>query len=161
MAPGPELAAALAGLDRATVDSDDLVVLAAARCRQIAHEHGHLLSDLAALLQAYRGPDTPPEIAETAVPLAALEVAAQLRWTRGTAEYLVGLADDVVFRLPAVHAAMLAGRVDLPRCRVFSDLLICADDAVARKVADQVLPDAPALTTGQLRARIRNHHLRQ
>jgi hypothetical protein len=150
--PGPQLAAALAGVDRATVGADDLVVLAAARCRQIAHDHGQLLADLALLLDAYRGPDTPKILHQDAIPLAALEVAAELRWTRGSAQYWVALADDLVYRLPEVHAAMLAGQVDLPRCRVFSDLLAGVDDPIAHKVVDQILPDAATLTTGQLRS---------
>jgi len=38
MAPGPELAVVLAGLDRRRLNGHDLVIVMAAQARQVAHE---------------------------------------------------------------------------------------------------------------------------
>ncbi|MGE5828812.1 MAG: hypothetical protein ACM30G_10700, partial [Micromonosporaceae bacterium] len=46
MAPGPGLAAVLAGLDRASLAGPDLIVVARARARQLAHEQAQLLADV-------------------------------------------------------------------------------------------------------------------
>lgn len=142
-------------VDRSTVDGCDLVELIRARCRLIAAEHGRLLADLVALVDQWRAPDTPAVLAEGAMESAALEVATALRWTHRAAEAWLALAEDTVRRLPAVHAALLAGGIDLPRARVFCHELSAADDAVATQVVDRLLPQAGTLTTGQLGARIR------
>ncbi len=58
-------------------------------------------------------------------------------------------------RLPRVMAAWVAGRIDERR----ADLIVCGtghlDDHVARGVVDLVVDEAPRLTTGELRARLR------
>jgi hypothetical protein len=57
-------------------------------------------------------------------------------------------------RLPDVWSALHRGIVDLPRARVICDQTIHLPREEARRVADTALLTAPALTTGQLRARI-------
>ena len=155
VATGPDLSAALSAVDRSTVDGHALVLLLRARARQIAHEQAQLLADLVALTDTWRAEDTPAVLAEHAAESSALEAATALRWTRRAAESWVGLAEDVVGRLPAVHTALMAGAIDLPRVRVFSTELCAATDTAARAVANRLLPDAPRLTTGQLAVRIR------
>ena len=54
-------------------------------------------------------------------------------------------------RLPAVAAALAAGRIDLPRAIIFTDELAGLGDVEAAAVAALVAADAPGLTTGQLR----------
>jgi hypothetical protein len=54
------------------------------------------------------------------------------------------------WRLPEVHAAMLAGVLDEPRARVFSDWTTELSGEQARQVGATLLPRAPELTTGQL-----------
>ena len=49
MAPGAALGAVLASVDRAGLTDADLVVLAQARARQIAHLQAELMSDLVAI----------------------------------------------------------------------------------------------------------------
>ncbi len=85
---------------------------------------------------------------------AAFEVAAALTLTRQAAASQLALAAAVVRRLPEVHAAMSSGDLDLPKARLISDILSTLDDAAARRVVAVVLPQAPSLTTGQLRARL-------
>jgi hypothetical protein len=46
MPPGPDLAAALASVDRTRLYGTDLYTLAHARAKQVAHEQGELLADM-------------------------------------------------------------------------------------------------------------------
>ncbi len=85
---------------------------------------------------------------------AAFEVAAALTLTRQAATMQLALAADIVRRLPEVHAAMCRGDLDLAKARVFSDVLSTLEGPVARRVVASILPVAPSLTTGQLRARL-------
>ncbi|MBN1095830.1 HNH endonuclease [Blastococcus sp. TML/C7B] len=71
--------------------------------------------------------------------------------------YAVGLLADafqVVERMPAVHAACAAGRLDWFRARVFADVLAGATDEVAAAVVAAVLPEAAGLSSGKLRTRL-------
>ena len=78
------------------------------------------------------------------------EVAAALTLTCRAADRLVSLAAAVI-RLPAVAAALAAGRIDLPKAIIFTDELAGLGDVEAAAVAALVAADAPGLTTGQLR----------
>ena len=78
------------------------------------------------------------------------EVAAALTLTCRAADRLVSLAAGVT-RLPAVAAALAAGRIDLPKAIIFTDELAGLGDVEAAAVAALVAADAPGLTTGQLR----------
>ncbi|MBN1092992.1 DUF222 domain-containing protein [Blastococcus sp. TML/M2B] len=71
--------------------------------------------------------------------------------------YAVGLLADafqVVERMPAVHAACAAGRLDWFRARVFADVLAGATNEVAAAVVAAVLPEAAGLSSGKLRTRL-------
>jgi hypothetical protein len=78
------------------------------------------------------------------------EVAAALTLTRRSADRLLSLAAGVT-RLPAAAAALAAGRIDMPRAIVFTDELAGLADVAAAAVAALVAPDAPAMTTSELR----------
>jgi hypothetical protein len=54
-----------------------------------------------------------------------------------------------------VHHALAAGRIDLPRARVLCDEVCHLDQTLARDIIDQIMGEAPGLTTGQLRARLK------
>jgi len=110
---------------------------------------------MVAVLERYRVEGTPAALAEGAFEAAAWEIAAALRWTRRATEGWLALAEEVTGRLPALHIALLAGEIDVPRARVFVSELSAVDDPVARGIVDRLLPVAAGLTTGQLGARIR------
>ncbi|MDG4829128.1 DUF222 domain-containing protein [Solwaraspora sp. WMMD1047] len=155
--PGPELAARLATIDRSRLNGHDLVVLLQARSRQAAHEQAQVLADMAELAHCPPGhSDSPaartPGVDEFAVD----EIRAALCLTRTAADAALTLALDVTGRLPRVHAGMLAGAVDVPRARVFARETRALPTATARSVVDEVIDDAPTLTTGQLAARLRS-----
>ena len=113
MPPGPKLSAVLAGVDRSRLADADLVVLAQARARQLAFEQAGQLADLVAIADAV-GPDPVPPSGRIPANYnpdhwAESEIAAALTWTGLTAGLQLDLARQVVRRLPALHAAMLAG----------------------------------------------------
>ena len=158
MPPGPKLCAVLAGVDRSRLADADLVVLAQARARQLAFEQAGQMADLVAIADA-AGPDpfppggpipanyNPDQWAES-------EIAAALTWSGVNAGAQLALARQVVRRLPALHAAMLAGHIDAHKARVISDQLLCLSDEQARAVVEKILPEAAGKTTGQLRHRL-------
>jgi hypothetical protein len=77
--------------------------------------------------------------------------------TNSTARSAARLAAEsyvLVERLPCVWAALADGELDLPRARVFIDVLGATAAGVAETVAPGVLPDAAGLSLGRLRARL-------
>jgi hypothetical protein len=99
----------------------------------------------------------PPDLAndpEFVDGLAELEIGAALACTTKAAAAQLDLAEDLLHRLPAVHAAMLDGAVDYAKALLLSKATHGLTDEQARAVVDRVLPDAARKTTGQLRARL-------
>ncbi|MEJ3746832.1 DUF222 domain-containing protein, partial [Actinomycetes bacterium KLBMP 9797] len=149
--PGPHLATVLAAVDVSMLDDQDLVRYAQARQRQLAHDNAQLLSVLHEL--GRRGDEAiGGDPAERR--WAQVEVAFAMRWTKTAASIQLGLADDLVERLPAVFAALDQGEIDAPKARVMSELTLCLPTPAARQVIDEIIGEAPRLTTGQLRARL-------
>ena len=158
MPPGPKLSAVLAGVDRSRLADADLVVLAQARARQLAFEQAGQMADLVAIADA-AGPDpfppggpipgdyNPDQWAES-------EIAAALTWSGVNAGTQLALARQIVRRLPALHAAMLAGHIDAHKARVICDQLLLLSDEQARAVVEKILPEAAGKTTGQLRHKL-------
>src|SRR5262245_57550910 len=144
MAPGPELAVLLSTVDRSALDAAGRVDVACARARLIAHVQAELLADMCAVAQDAPDPD-----------FAADELSFALHWTRFGAQAQVAFAQELTGRLPQVHAGLLAGQIDMPKARVIAELTGPLEDDTARHVVDKVLPAAPGLTTGQLRAKLR------
>lgn len=157
MLPGPELAVLLAGVDRSGLDADDLLRLAQARSRLVAHQEAQLLADLHAV--ARKVPDSGPLPGRRdpgKYPWAECEVAFALRWTHSRATGQLAFSDELIDRLPQVFAALSAGLLDVPKARLIADAVAgLADDRLAGAVVDKVLDLSPRLTTAQLRARLR------
>src|SRR5262245_60370212 len=146
---GLDLAAAVADVDRSSLSDEDLIRLAQARQRLAAHVQAQLLADLHAIggradRLLCRTEQDRDEWAQT-------EVAFAMTWTHTRAGGQLVFAEQLVDRLPAVFAALDAGDVDVPKAMVFADETVNLAEDVARRVVDQVLGQAPTLTTGQLR----------
>jgi len=77
------------------------------------------------------------------------EVAVALTLTCRAADKLLDLANGVR-RLPAVTAALAAGRVDLPKATVYVNELAGLGDVPAAAIAAVTITDAPGLTTSEL-----------
>ena len=156
MAPGPELAAALARIDVARVPNNDLLTVLAAQARQTNHEAARLLGVIAEINRAVPTfDDTAVHRLDHPVPHAADEVRAALAWSRRAAERECDLAEQVVHHLPAVYAAFLAGDIDRPKVRVFADHLAGLTAEQVATVCTALLPVAGRLTPGQLAVRLR------
>ena len=77
------------------------------------------------------------------------EIAVALTLTCRAADKLLDLAAGVT-RLPAVTAALAAGRVDLPKATVYVQELAGLGDVAAAAIAAVTIADAAGLTTGEL-----------
>lgn len=154
MPPGPDLAVLLATVDRRRLGERDRVRLVQARNRLISHQQAELLADVYALSQD----ETPEHTVEHAscYPWTELELAFALRWTRTAAGRRLEQARQLIEDFPTVQAALTVGEIDPPKAYLIADLASWLDDVpTARAVVDKVIDQAPRLTTGQLRARLR------
>jgi Domain of unknown function (DUF222) len=79
------------------------------------------------------------------------EVAAALTLTGRAAQDEVALALDLAGPLAATGSALAAGRIDLAKTKIIAAGVATLSAAHAAAVQAAVLPDAPDLTTGQLR----------
>jgi hypothetical protein len=86
------------------------------------------------------------------------EVAALLTLTGRAAGRQVALAESLS-RLPGVSRALAAGRIDLPKATVFAGQLALVEYVAANAIAAITLPDAPGMTTGQLRSALQREVL--
>jgi hypothetical protein len=155
MAPGPELAALLATIDRRTLSDKDRVRLVQSRNRLVSHQQAELLADVYAVS---RDDDSGADELGRAsrYPWAEVELAFALRWTRIAAGGRLEQARQLIEDLPRVQAALSAGDIDMPKALVIAELASWLDDsATAARLVDKVIGEAPLLTTGQLRARLR------
>ncbi len=156
MAPGPQLAAVLAGLDMHALTGSDLVEVLRARARQMSHEQAQLLVTMAevGLCDPAAGPE---EVGRLAQPqeFAADEIRAALSWTRTAAYREYTFAQALLTRLPAVFAALDAGEICRSKAWLFTELCAPLTGEQAQVVCEQMLPLAGRLTTGELAARIK------
>jgi hypothetical protein len=147
MAVGLRLAQSLAALDLSALTGHETVLVLKARNRLGNHERGLLLTTIAEVLSradaehGRRDADDEADINE---------VRAALMLSRKAARSLSGLALDLTERLPAVLAAMVSGRLDQPRARIFSVWTQDLRPPHTRAVVQALLPRAHTMTTGQL-----------
>jgi Domain of unknown function (DUF222) len=149
MAPGPELAAALAGIDIELVSGHDRVTVLRAEQRMVSHYQARTYRAMASLPDVME--DDEPQWAFEA---AAAEIRAALHLTRRAADTELQLAIDLDRRLPAVWGALAAGDIDPRKARLLRHRTAHLSTAAARHAIDRVIEAAPRLTTGQLKARV-------
>ncbi len=158
MAPGGPLGAVLAVVDRTALTGSELVAVAQARARQIAHLQAQMMSDLDEIARRCKPrmsyPD--PSCSRRAEPVdhAMDEIAAAMTWTSSAAGKQLEFAEKLINQLPMLHQGMLDGQLDWPKAKVCADAVRDLHPTVAAAVLDRVLPDAARKTTGQLRARL-------
>ncbi len=155
MEPGGRLATAAdwvwaEGLGK--LSDDELCGFLAAQRRLASRAAAGELAAVHELSARRAGPDgRPGEHAQD-------ELAALLALTGTAAAVLAGHAAAMA-RLPGVAQALAAGRIDMPKAAVFAAETACLDDIPAAAIAASVLPEAPGMTTGQLRAALRREVL--
>ena len=157
LAPGPGLAGFADDAHRRLTDVDDDALIgvmhgwrrlaAWAQARELA-----TITELARRRPADGAPPAPPgQLPARMSEFIADEVALALTLTVRSADAKLGLALDLGGR-PATFAALEAGRIDLPRARIIVEGVSTLEAEHADAVEAAVLPRAPGLTTGQLRA---------
>ncbi|HEY8474899.1 MAG TPA: DUF222 domain-containing protein [Natronosporangium sp.] len=102
-----------------------------ARHRLVAHTQAELFADLHAVGQDESDPWA-----------AADTVASALRWTPPVASAELARAQRLVVELPSLHAALLAGDIDLPTAQVILDVLATLDLSLARQHVDRLVAEA-------------------
>jgi Domain of unknown function (DUF222) len=139
---GPDLAAALAEADVATLTDDGVLDTIAGWERVSRWAAGMSLAAVDELEKRRPGRDA--EFVQD-------EVALALRISRIAAGGRLLLASQLR-RLPGVRAALRAGDLDVTKARIVADAVQPLDDAAATRVQQRVLPRAVEQTPGQLRA---------
>jgi hypothetical protein len=150
--PGPALAQLLATIDLEAISGDDRVAVLRAHQRMASHYAARVYGDIAAISDAISDLDDDPALAHEA---AAAEIRAALRLTRRAADIELGLALDLRRRLPAVYRLLHSGQLDVRRARAIADATSHLTVAAAQSVVEEIIGEAPNLTTGQLTAKIR------
>ncbi|HEU4895215.1 MAG TPA: DUF222 domain-containing protein, partial [Acidimicrobiia bacterium] len=155
LTPGPVLAVIVSSLDPTRLNGHDLVRFMKARAALANH---HEAGKYEAMAEVAYAPPSDPESgvlrSSEEIEYAAVEAAAALCLTRYSSERQLSLAVSLSDRLRRVSDLFAAGALDLPRVRVFEYFLGHLPEDVVEVVLEECLDDAPAMTTGQLRARI-------
>jgi hypothetical protein len=158
--PGPQLAICLSGGKERLADltDDELLQVAAAARRQTSWAQARELAAIAELTQRRaraEADDDPDHRILSARDSVTEEVAAALAITGNASAALVHLAEQLTGPLADTGAALEAGRLDLAKARVISDLTDSLPEQITQRVQAAALEKASTQTTGQLRRRIR------
>ncbi|GAA1292594.1 hypothetical protein Psi02_50110 [Planotetraspora silvatica] len=138
VAPGPELAAVLDGLDLSRLSGYDAVVVLQAYARLESHVQARKATVMAEV-GLYES--SPCDMKKMVQPdKYADEIRAALTLTRRAAEYEYWFSYFLASRLPQVRDALQSGRIDKARARVFCDWLEDVPEHVATAVADHLAP---------------------
>ncbi len=151
------LASLLDMVDAMSLSNTDRVRYVQCAERVVAHYQARALTGINAITDSYEQLEL--EDAALVYDGTTFELRAALAWTRRRAEGELDLASDLLVRLPSVLQALSAGLIDKAKAKIIVDTTIHLSLVHARQVADAVLEDAPGLTTGQLRVRIRRASL--
>lgn len=151
--PGPLLGAVLSPIDIASLNGYDVVCVLKARQRQLNHYQGSVYDAMAETAHCV-DEDTPRRSA-TPGNYAPEEIGTALTLTRRKANYDLGVALDLRYRLPGVGDALDSGVIDGRKAAILSNHTDYLDSEPRTQVVDTLLEDAPDLTTGQLSRRIR------
>jgi hypothetical protein len=131
----------------------DRIIVLRADQRMASHYAARVYGDMASVVDAMSEfDDLEPEFVAEA---AAAEVRAALRLTRQAADGEMALALELRNRLPEVFALLAFGAIDPRRARTIEMATSHLDAAAADAVVARVIDDAPLMTTGQLRAKLR------
>jgi len=154
MAPGPALGAILGSIDVDRVSGHDRVIVLRAQQRMASHFQAQVYAAMTSVAEHMDDAEFVDD-AELAWEASATEIRAALRLTRRSAESALDLAIQVRRRLPRVWMALSHGQLDEYRARTIVHNTSHLDERTARRVVDEVIDDAPGLTTGELAARLR------
>lgn len=151
--PDMMVSAILDNIDIRQLDGHDRIKVLKARQRMASQLAARLYDDMVAVVEYLDNEWDNDNI--TAPEAAAAEIRAALHLTRRTADHELALAIDLKHRLPQVWAALERGDLDPRRARTIAHGTEHLTDETAHAVVDQIIGDAPSLTTGQIAAKLR------
>jgi hypothetical protein len=144
--PGPELLAALAGLDVEGLSADDKLYVVEAW----EHLTAHVTAGSHQAVARFAGPADP----SGREPMRD-ELAAAMRWSRGVAQTRIDHARQLSDVLPGTLAALQAGVISTRTAAEFIHHTTDLTAEAAAVVEARVLPKAPDLTLADLKERLR------
>jgi len=155
MEPGPFLAGFLSQIDVANVSGHDQIIVLRAHRRMASYYEAATYQDMAAVNTTMLSYDGYPQPDVEAGEMAAAEVRVALNLTRHAADVEIQFALGLHRRLPRLFDMLASGVVDVKRAKVIERSTMHLSDATAQAVVDSIADEAPGLTTGELRARLR------
>lgn len=150
--PGPQLGAILSSIDVTRLTGFDVVTVMRAQQRQISYQSARLNRSIVEAAQAI----DPDSVKRCAIvnEYALEEIQTALTLTRRKATQILDVALALDRALPAVRQAMESGAIDERKAAAIVDSTTHLNPDTAQHVADKILPIAPNLTTGQIKARL-------
>ncbi len=156
MAPGPELAALLAGLDRSRLNGHEMVIVLQARARIVAHCQAEMYADMLEVALSPAGDaSSRPERVNNLDEDSRRRDRSRPPPHPESGRRRIGNRLEPGGTAPRGGGSALRRMIDLPRARVICDGTAHLTEDQAREAARVVLAEAPGLTTGQLGARLR------
>jgi hypothetical protein len=138
MPPGPALGAVLASLDPSLYNGFQLVEILAAQNRQVSFENARLLTFARELTYtSWGGDEAQPTRRVEPDRFSGTEIAFALAVTEYSAQALILTALTAVDEVPALHQALLEGRIDLTKAKMVVNELAMATREHARLVVDK------------------------
>ncbi len=151
--PGMFLAGILSSLSVSELSGHDRVVVLRAQQRMASFYEAQLAETMTAIedhcAQLFDGD------VELAHDAASAEIRCALNLTRRAAEGQLDFAQTLRHRLPVVWDALLAGSIDVRRAKTIAYETAHLPAETAQLIVDQVMIEAPNLTTGRIAARLR------
>lgn len=151
--PGMFLAGILSSLSVSELSGHDRVVVLRAQQRMASFYEAQLAETMSAIedhcAQLFDGD------LELAYDAASAEIRCALNLTRRAADSELDFAQSLRHRLPVVWDALLAGSIDVRRAKTIAYETAHLPAETARLIVEQVITDAPNLTTGRIAARLR------
>jgi hypothetical protein len=155
MSPGPVMGAFLASLDVSKLSGHDQIVVLRAHQKMASFYQAATYQDMAAVNTTMLTHDGYPQPDVDAAEMASAEVRVALNLTRHSADVEMQFALELHRRLPRLFDMLASGIVDVRRAKVIERGTAHLSDATAHAVLEDIADDAPSLTTGELRARLR------
>jgi hypothetical protein len=155
MAPGPVMGAFLASVDVSRLSGYDQIVVLRAHQKMASFYQAATYQDMAAVNTTMATFDGYPQPDVEASEMAAAEIRVALNLTRHAADVEMGFALELHRRLPRLFDMLASGVIDVKRAKVIEQGTMHLSDATAWAVVDDIADDAPRLTTGELRARLK------
>ncbi|MGI9667055.1 MAG: DUF222 domain-containing protein [Acidimicrobiia bacterium] len=138
-------------VDLGGVSGADAVRVLKAAQRLASHYQARMYEAMAAIS---RNLDEGGDAIEDLLLRAEGEIRPALTWTRRRTEEELAFAQRLSSRLPRVFSALRAGLIDVPKAKAMDRATIHLQPSVAQALIEQVIDDAPDLTTGQLSGRL-------